>query len=141
MEEFKLEEIEQIYHKSLRYRPITKEERNIINSLFPIPSCEEKGIVDYIENNSIQVKDYDAMSKDFEFTKLYSETGFKLEEDVAISFDDLQSIDIINGSDLCNYFIFLWYPIAEDMIIINSFYTKVLLLTHYGVVLIYDIGK
>ncbi|MBQ6187703.1 MAG: hypothetical protein IJK49_07160 [Prevotella sp.] len=141
MEEFKLEEIEQIYHKSLKYRTITKEEREIINSLFPISSCKEKGTVDYIENNSIQIKDYNALSKDFDFTKLYSENGFKFEEDIAISFDDLQSIDIINGSDLCKYFNFLWYPIAEDMIIINLSFTKVLLLTHYGVVLVYDIIK
>lgn len=92
-----------------------------------------EGVLQTIDQRSITVTEVDARLDDFDLKAVLERLGFFAEK-VLLNWYRFDRIDEFRTDDLCNLFIDVFYPSADDIEIMDSGLTWLLSIRHYGAV-------
>lgn len=85
-----------------------------------------------VQENGKNVADLDATIKGFSPSVLFS--PLQQPNNIFVIWSNEYPIDVFRYQDFCDYFEYVWYPVSDDILIINEIFDKLFLIRHDGII-------
>lgn len=108
-------------------------------SAYKIRLQERDDIFSFIQNRGHCIDFMNAGDESFDLYRLiYEQNTGQMPSRLNVCWDSFYTIDIFDLNDIINFFDYIWYPAADDVIIFDESYKICLLVRHDGVIYILD---